>query len=163
MNASERHKLFERIIKENTEYFRMIAEAMADNGYVQDLHQEIMLAIWKSLDSYQGKSSLSTWAHGVAINTARYFCRKNSRPETPVGAFMESSASTAYNSLNRDPAGILEEFSGTLASVNRQVFNLFLDDISYREMSMVTRLSEVNLRKRISRLKQQFTARYIGR
>jgi len=39
---------------------------------------------------------------------------------------------------------------------------MYLDDISYREMSAKIGIDEANLRKRLSRVKEQFKAVYGG-
>jgi DNA-directed RNA polymerase specialized sigma24 family protein len=39
---------------------------------------------------------------------------------------------------------------------------MYLDCLSYAEMSAALGVDEVNLRKRISRIKEQFKARYKG-
>jgi RNA polymerase sigma-70 factor (ECF subfamily) len=36
----------------------------------QDLAQEILLQVWRSLPRFQGKASASTWSYRVALNTA---------------------------------------------------------------------------------------------
>jgi RNA polymerase sigma-70 factor (ECF subfamily) len=64
----------------------------------------------------------------------------------------------------RDPTHglrILDEFIASLNGTDRAVFLLYLDDVSYREMSQITGFSEANLRVKISRLKKLFSERYI--
>jgi RNA polymerase sigma-70 factor, ECF subfamily len=36
----------------------------------QDLAQEILLQVWRSLPQFQGRASASTWLYRVALNTA---------------------------------------------------------------------------------------------
>ncbi|MEJ2006244.1 MAG: RNA polymerase sigma factor, partial [Cyclobacteriaceae bacterium] len=45
----------------------MYARTKADQ---EDLYQEMILQLWKSYPSYQGKSAFSTWMYRVALNTA---------------------------------------------------------------------------------------------
>ena len=46
---------------------RMYFEDATDR---EDLVQEIILQLWKSLKSFQGKSQFSSWMYRVALNTA---------------------------------------------------------------------------------------------
>ncbi len=164
MNDAERHRIFERILEEGGEYIEFIAQNNSAAGYDQDLRQEIFMALWKGLHTYKGKSSLSTWVYRVAMNKAITFNQRNRRPETLMAAVPEDLAGAGGNGTNRDQGKILEEFTQSLGPVDRQVFMMHIDDQNYRQISeqALTTMTEPNLRKRIQRLKQQFTARYLG-
>ena len=45
----------------------------------QDLAQEILLQVWRSLPQFQGTASASTWCYRVALNTALVWRRKEQR------------------------------------------------------------------------------------
>ena len=47
----------------------------------QDLVQEIILQLWKSLNSFEGKSEFSSWMYRVALNTAIVFFKKEKRKQ----------------------------------------------------------------------------------
>ena len=57
---------------------------------------------------------------------------------------------------------VVEEFTSMLGELDRKVFNMHLDDLTYEEMSAALGVDEVNLRKRLSRIKEQFKANYQG-
>jgi RNA polymerase sigma-70 factor (ECF subfamily) len=162
MDPSERNKLFDRILMENARLIHDMAGRYASAALARDLEQEILLALWKSLDRFEGRSSLTTWVYAVALNTARYFNRKNRRPETIVGHMDPKPATTANYDAQRDPDDILEEFMGSLETRDRETFDMYLDRLSYREMSEILEINEASLRMRVSRLKQRFTSTYIG-
>ena len=42
----------------------------ADQDLRRDLHQELHVALWRSLGGYDGRCSLRTWVYRVAHNTA---------------------------------------------------------------------------------------------
>ena len=162
MDPSERDKLFDRILMENARLIHNMAWRHAGAALARDLEQEILLALWKSLDRYEGRSSLTTWVYGVALNTARYFNRTNRRPETMVGLMDPEAATTANHGGQRDPDEILKEFAGSLETLDRVIFFMYLDRLSYREMSEILGTNEAALRMRVSRLKQRFTSTYLG-
>jgi RNA polymerase sigma-70 factor (ECF subfamily) len=162
MDASERDRLFDGILMENARLIHNMAWRHAGAALAKDLEQEILLAIWKSLDRYEGRSSLTTWVYEVAINTARYFNRINRRPEIIVELKDPEAATGANHDGQRDPDGIFEEFVGSIEAQDRAVLFMYLDRLSYREMSEILKIKEVALRKRISRLRQRFASTYIG-
>ena len=51
----------------------------------QDLAQEILLQVWRSLPQFQGRASATTWFYRVALNTALGWHRKEHHsPGTPA-------------------------------------------------------------------------------
>jgi RNA polymerase sigma-70 factor (ECF subfamily) len=157
----EKEKIFERALAENKARIQHIARVKASGDLCQDLEQEILFELWKSLDRYEGRSSLATWVYRVTINTAREFNRRNRREPISVSLSAES-ASTSGNTSNRDPEQILDEFIRSLGVVDRMVLLMYLDDLDYHEMSEAINVGEPSLRVRVGRLKKQFTDRYIG-
>jgi RNA polymerase sigma-70 factor, ECF subfamily len=162
MDPLEKQELFERLVSENARRIHHIARNGTSPDNWKDLEQEILLALWKSLDSFKGLSSLTTWTYGVAINVARLYRRNNHRRETAVGSFAGIGPATCDDASHRDAADVVQEFLPSLSMLDRFVFLLYLDDRSYREISEATGIAEANLRVRVSRIKQQFTQRYIG-
>jgi RNA polymerase sigma factor (sigma-70 family) len=162
MDPSERDKLFDQILMGYARLIHDMAWRHAGDALARDLEQEIILAIWKSLDGYVGTSSLTTWVYRVAQNTARNFNRINRRPETVMEIKDPEEATIANLDSQRDPCVIFEEFVGSLEQLDRSVLLMYLDRVSYREMSEILDIDEVALRMRVSRLKQRFTSTYVG-
>lgn len=52
---------------------------VGDRGVAEDVVQETWLTCLRSLNRFEGRSSLKTWIFGIAINTARSRRRKESR------------------------------------------------------------------------------------
>lgn len=156
----EKEALFEQAIARNRGLLGLIARNNAPLDSWQDLEQEIRIALWKSLDSYDGESSkLDTWFVSVAKNTARDFKRRNHTSRKREEGIDPGPAVVDHA---RDELRIIEEFSTILGELDRQVFTMYLDDLSYAEMSAALGIEEVNLRKRMSRIKEQFKAIYRG-
>lgn len=55
---------------------RMYFDTLEDQ---QDLFQEIVLQLWKSIETFSGSSELSSWMYRVALNTAIVFFKKEKR------------------------------------------------------------------------------------
>jgi RNA polymerase sigma factor (sigma-70 family) len=118
---------------------------------------------WKGYESFEGRSAPSTWVYRVALNTAITFRRKNGRRVEPSGrALGESSPDPVAPPNPGNEILILEEFLRSLGKIDRTVFLLTLEDLSYREISEVTGLTESHVGVRINRLKKTFAQRYCG-
>jgi RNA polymerase sigma-70 factor, ECF subfamily len=163
IDSHEKETLFEKLVAENSRWLRIIARQNARDDTWQDLEQEILLALWRSLDRYEQRSNLATWFYAVAINTAKDFKRKKRNAERPRGVMAAAPYANRHRGASSDAVEIAEEFARSLSDLDRCVFQMFLDDLSYREMSEATGADEANLRKRVSRIKEQFKARYDGR
>lgn len=162
IDSHEKETLFADIVAENSRWLRIIARQNAPDDQWQDLEQDILLALWRSLDRYERRSSFATWVYAIAINTAKDFKRRRRNAERPRGFMAAEPDRTHQRATNPDPVEIADEFTRSLSNFDGYIFQMFLDDLSYREMSDATGVDEANLRKRVSRIKEQFKARYDG-
>jgi RNA polymerase sigma-70 factor (ECF subfamily) len=156
-----RESRFQEIVDRGRGRFARIARAYAPAADAQDLYQEILLQIWKSLDRFEGRSQPDTWAYRIALNTAITWRRREStRPALTV----EEGAPLAElpgGANARDPLRILDEFLASLAKTDRALLLLYLEDLSYREMADVLGISESYVGVKLNRLKRAFVERYI--
>jgi RNA polymerase sigma-70 factor, ECF subfamily len=156
-----KESLFQEVVAGNQRRIQAIARSYARGEEQKDLCQEILLQMWKGLDGFQGKSAPSTWVYRVALNTAITYCRKKGRRVEPGGqSLTESGLDPVAPSNPTNAMLILEEFLHSLGEIDRAVFLLYLDDLSYREISEVTGLTESHVGVRINRLKRVFTESY---
>jgi RNA polymerase sigma-70 factor (ECF subfamily) len=158
-----KERLFEDVVAANQRRILAIARSYARADEWRDLCQEILLQMWKGLDGFEGRSTPSTWVYRVALNTAITFRRRNGRRVEPWGRPLPESGPEPVAPPNlENEILILEEFLHSLEKVDRAVFLLYLEDLSYREISEVTGLTESHVGVRINRLKKAFTQRYCG-
>jgi RNA polymerase sigma-70 factor (ECF subfamily) len=158
-----KERLFEEVVAANQRRILAIARSYAPADEYRDLCQEILLQMWRGLDGFEGRSAPSTWVYRVALNTAITFRRKNARRIEPsCRPLVESSPDPVAPPNPGNEMLILEEFLRSLGKIDRAVFLLYLEDLSYREISEVSGLTESHVGVRICRLKKTFTQRYCG-
>ncbi len=164
MAADEaKERLFEDIVAANQRRIQAIARSFARAEECRDLCQEILLQMWKGLSSFEGRSAPSTWVYRVALNTAITFRRRNGRRIEPSAITLtDSNVEPVAPSSPGNAILILEEFLRSLGKIDRAVFLLYLEDLSYGGISEVTGLTENNVGVRICRLKKAFTQQYCG-
>ena len=152
MTELDQKTQFEQLLQRNRGRLAAIAHTYA-NADADDLLQEILLQIWRSLDRFQQRSSIDTWCYRIALNTAMSWRRKVGRRDRRL-----SSSTTAVDQLpgavdGHDPAALLQRFLQTLSSTDRALVLMYLDDLSGAEMAKITGLSEAAVRVRIHRVK----------
>jgi RNA polymerase sigma-70 factor (ECF subfamily) len=156
-----KERLFDEVVAANRRRIVAIARSYTRGDEYKDLCQEIMLQMWRALDSFQGRSAPSTWVYRVALNTAITYCRRNGRRVQPsVTPLEESRHDPVAPPSAANEILILEEFLDSLGKIDRAVFLLYLEDLSYRDISEVTGLTENHVGVRINRLKKAFVQSY---
>lgn len=128
---------------------------------LKDLRQDILINIWKGLESFRGDSSLSTWIYRVALNTCVSTVRKRSRnPATiSIDAIYEPEADPISDTKER--IEILHAMIATLSPLDKAIITMWLDERKYEEIADVTGISRNNVAVRINRIKQKLAGNMI--
>lgn len=72
--------------RHHSSMFKLAMTYVGDRGAAEDVVQEAWLTCLRSLDRFEGRSSLKTWLFGILVNVARARRRKESRI-LPFSAF----------------------------------------------------------------------------
>ena len=163
-HAADTHQRFLEIVEPNRRRLQGLARSFATGADRDDLYQEMLLQIWRSLDGFAGRSNPDTWVYRVALNTAISHRRRSRVRERHVASNrdIDPDGVPGGTAGGREELRILEEFMAGLNEIDRALFALYLEDLSYREMAEVTGLSENHVGVRINRMKKRFTDTYIG-
>jgi RNA polymerase sigma-70 factor, ECF subfamily len=135
----------------------------------QDLGQEILLQAWQSLPTFEHKASPATWFYRVALNTAMNWHRKDrprrsrQRPLMEVQAAAQDSADGAGQAQQREIVERLYEAIHQLPKADAALVLLYLDELSYREMSEVLGISESHVGVKLNRAKKALSALMNGK
>src|SRR6476620_4968897 len=113
----------------------------------QDLIQEIVIQVWRSIDTFRGDSSVPTWMYRVALNTAIAWTRKESRHRRGKQPFEAvEGLLTTSSSEQRDPrVEWLYHQIAQVKDVDRSVALLLLDGFSYKVIFYDTATTESNV------------------
>jgi RNA polymerase sigma-70 factor, ECF subfamily len=126
----------------------------------QDLVQEILLQVWRSLPRFQGRAAASTWFYRVALNTALDWRRKEHRRQTrqqPILEVQDLSVvglDSAEQVVQREVVERLYAAIRQLPKTDAALVLLYLDDLSYRQIAEVLGISESNVGVKLNRAKK---------
>jgi RNA polymerase sigma-70 factor (ECF subfamily) len=134
------------------------ARSFATGADQDDLHQELLLALWKSIPAFRGDAKASTFVYRVAYNYALTWTRKSKRKEVGLEQAVGVAARAATGGTELQLEQMYEQIR-ELKPLDRTLILLYLDDIGYREMSDITGLSESNVGVRLNRVKKLLAQR----
>jgi RNA polymerase sigma-70 factor, ECF subfamily len=138
--------------------FKVVHAYAFEHADRQDLFQEIVLQVWRSVDAFRGESSVSTWVYRVALNTATAWTRKQDRHRRGKQPLETVAGLLAASQRDADPrVEWLYRQIAQLNDVDRSVALLMLDGFAYREIAAIVGISEGNVAVKISRLKAALT------
>jgi RNA polymerase sigma-70 factor (ECF subfamily) len=160
--AADRERVFLEMLADYGPRLRRIAGSYARGADRDDLHQEILCQLWRSLPGFRGNAALGTWVYRVALNTAftwlRVRRRRPAEAQPPHGD--ELAHPTTAGAPSREDA-ILEDFLASLGGIDRSLLILYLDGLPHQEIAEVVGLSAGAVGVRLHRIKRAYESRYL--
>jgi len=138
----------------------------ADPDARRDLVQEILIALWRSLEGFDGRCSMRTWVYRVAHNTAASHVARQMRIRQRVFVGLEELAELADTTEGEEAAGhrdeiaLLYELIDQLKPLDRQVMVAYLEGMDAASTAEITGLSARNVATKIHRIKQVLARRF---
>ena len=144
---------------------RLAAGYEADPEKRLDLRQEIHFQIWRSLEVFDGRCSLKTWALRVAHNTAVSYVNRERRNAGPLVSLeeMEQAIPGEPRESGLDQQRALEQlwrFIRQLKPLDRQIMISYLEEMDAAAIADITGLSPANVRMKIHRIKNILSSRF---
>mgnify|MGYP003291408850 FL=1 len=147
-------KEFTRMVSEHKDTIYMVCYMFSkDSQEVQDLYQECLINLWKSISSFEGRSNIRTWIWRVSLNTCISMDRKKRRGDAlPLEIDID-----LYNDTDHETKQIkmLHERINKLGPFDRAIIMLWLENMSYDEIGAIVGISAKNVSIRLFRIKEQ--------
>jgi RNA polymerase sigma-70 factor (ECF subfamily) len=157
----DRETDFVQLVRANDARLRKICRVYADREEARrDLYQDILVALWRALPSFEGNAQPSTWLYRIALNTALSHERKQDvrdeatlNPDAPIwtdGLPQPEEHLETQDKLDRLYAAI-----DRLGDVDKALVTMYLDERSYHEIADVLGISESYVGVKLHRIKNQ--------
>lgn len=124
----------------------------------RDLHQDMLVAIWRALPSFEGRSSLRTFVLRVAHNTACAHVARSKRISVEQLVSLEQVDESSPET--RLDVERLAELVRSLAPIDRQSILLHLEGLEPAEIAEVTGLTKTNVTTKVHRIKALLVKRF---
>jgi RNA polymerase sigma factor (sigma-70 family) len=156
MGEQEKQERFFAMIKPHQGILHKVARAYCyqEEGR-QDLEQEMLLQLWRSVDRFDGKSQFSTWMYRVVLNVALSYERRQRRIQQEILLAESTFIEDAPEPRPSDNAAVLYQLLGRLEPLEKALIVLYLEGNSHELISEVLGISETNVSTKIGRIKQK--------
>jgi RNA polymerase sigma factor (sigma-70 family) len=156
MNTKEDTAVFLQNINACEGILQKICRLYFDNASDrEDIYQDILLNAWKSYPNFKGQAKFSTWLYQVAINTAMNGLKKRKKQQYAPIATIPFVVEESTSNEQKENLTFLYKALYQLEELDRTIAWLYLDQLSYKEIGIITGLTEVNIGVRINRVKEK--------
>lgn len=149
---------FEQLLENNKGKIYRICKIYAVSPLEpQDLFQEVIFAIWKSISTFKGNSSIDTWIYRITLNVCLRSKQKSEKTfdktlrlesiqYIPLEVPIKNNQQEKYNALTSCISKLNKE--------NKSILILYLEELKYKEIAEITGLTENHIAVRMKRIKK---------
>lgn len=160
MNLAEQQQRFADWLRDHGAIVHHVVNGFASGDDRNDLRQEVLLAVWKSIPAFRGQAKPTTYLYRVSHNAALLWTRTEKNYRRRVEQFSAASAQAVTAETDSQTDERLAKIYAAihrLKPLDRSLMLLSLDGLSYRDMAEVLGLSESNVGVKLNRIKTQLT------
>jgi RNA polymerase sigma-70 factor, ECF subfamily len=153
---------FERLYQQHGGRMKSIAcNLMGNTSDAEDAVQESFLKVYRSIRSFQGHSSLSTWIYRILVNTCLDLKRKQRRQELPETVSSQEDIAHPQGLTANHPLRLtLEKIVASLDERLRNVFLLFeVEGFRHSEIAGMLNISEAASKVALFQAKRELRGR----
>jgi RNA polymerase sigma-70 factor (ECF subfamily) len=127
-----------------------------DRSYIEDIYQDVLLAVWSGLEKFRNESGYGTWIYRITVNTIFLFNKKERRRKRE-----QSTESFSHNYASGIEAKIQEEENfrklheaiSSFGEFDRVLIGLYLEKLSYSEIGSILGISGNLVGVKLNRIK----------
>lgn len=147
-------KEFEQLVKKHKNTIYTVCFMFSkDSEEVNDLLQEVLIAIWQGLPTFKGQSNIATWIWRISLNTC-ISCERKKKKNVTVPLSMDVDY---FEDKDADAQQVrmLYERVHQLKPFDRAIVLLWLEGIPYDEIAAIVGITTSNVATRLFRIREQ--------
>lgn len=147
-------------LEQNQQRLLRVCSVYAENADdKKDLFQESLINIWQSMSSFKEESSISTWMFRITLNVCLRLqtkeVQKKERFRKLDSITIENLSAEEVDHEEHERVIKLRNCIKKLNDADKAVTTLYLEELSYKEISNITGLSENAIAVKIKRIKMK--------
>ena len=127
-----------------------IRKIVTTHENADDVLQNTFIRVYKSIQKFEGKSSLHTWMYRIAYNESMRLLKNNNKRYDDIDAISESHLEVLFEDEYFDGDEIQKKLTNIIARFTekqQRVFQMkYFDDLSFRKISEILEISESTLK-----------------
>lgn len=146
---------FEKIVRDHKRRIYTVCYMFSqDQSEVEDLFQDILVNIWRGLESFKGDKYLATWIWKVSLNTCINHSKKSKKEGKKIPLDVDINL---YEDVDAESLQIrqLHARIGQLGYMDRSLVLLWLENLTYDEIGAILGVSANNVAVRLVRIKEK--------
>ena len=152
---------FERLYQRHKDkVYRLCLGFVPEKELANDLFQEILIKIWRHLDSFKGESDISTWIYRIAYNSALTFSareKKKSENHAEMTENLDLSEPENYAQEQEIRIQLLYQAINEMPELDRVIATLLLENTAYKGIAEISGISENYVAVKVNRIKAALT------
>ena len=165
MQIEKQQKIFKQWLNDYSKLIFKIVRAYAVSPQDQDdLFQEILIQLYSAIPDFRGDAKETTWIYRVSLNTALTWNRneKRKRKKFKTNVLDIENVPTTKNDNNDllENQKILNEVYDAIRKLPKSdssIILLYLESLSYDQISEIIGISKTNVGVRLNRAKKKLT------
>lgn len=154
-----REERFAGLLADNRDrIYRIVCCYIRDPEVRQDVYQDVLMGLWRALDSFEARSMLSTWVYRVALNTCLAHLRSAKRRAAVIDreASVDDAVADPEAGAQGESADIAHLYRciHQLKDADRALLSLYLEDLDTREIAEVLGIPDGTVRVQLHRAKK---------
>ena len=155
LDMDNKEREFAQIVLENKRRIYTVCYMFSkDADEVNDLFQEILVNLWKGLQSYEGDKFISTWVWRVSLNTCINYSKKQKRSIEKVPLDVNINL---FEDMDDDSMQIRQLYDriNKLGYIDRSIILMWLENLSYDEIGSILGITANNVSVKLVRIREK--------
>ena len=149
---------FEQIIEENKgKIYRICKIYSVSPLEPQDLFQEVLYAIWKSISTFNGNSNMSTWIYRITLNVclrSKHKLEKKNFKTVRLESIQFVPVEISLDTTQQEKHNALISCISSLNENDKSIIILYLEELKYKEIAEITGMTENHIAVKMKRIKK---------
>ncbi len=124
----------------------------------EDLFQEVVIQIWKSLASFKGNSSRNTWVYKIALNVCirkKQQSKSGNNNTVSLESLSFEPTESLENDREQEKYKALYDCISCLEDNEQKIIVLNLEGLAYKEIAEITQLTENHIAVKMKRIRKK--------
>ena len=159
MNIQEQTEIFNGWVEQHRGLlFKIVRSYSRDRHDPEDLMQELLIQVWRSVPGFKDQSAVSTWLYRVGLYSAIAWSKRDAkqRVKTDDPAVAQHLIQLGDQPSDKRLEWIYDQIN-KLDEIDRSVALMWLDNRPYREIAGTLGITSANVGVKLNRIKRKLS------